>query len=446
MKLFSLFISVVVSFVSISTSLASMPFITRQGSSLYSGNQVFRYGGLNAYWLGLDENVGGVHYPTKYRIEDALTTVAGLGISVVRSHSMGISTGNPLSFEPTFNVFNDSALDAADYAIYIGQQLNIYFIIPLTDNYKYYHGGYHNFCDWLGIPDNEFYSNNLTQQAFINYIQHRLNHYNPYTGRKTYEEPNILAWETGNELSGATPVWTEMIAQQIKLIDNNHLVLDGHYGIDPNSLPSPHVDCYSDHFYPVDNNRLISGSTITAQANKVYLAGEYGWSSSPLSSIASFLTLAQSNNHVSGTNFWSLFPHADNYGYVQHSDGFTVHFPGDDTNMANFVNLVRLHIANMSNLPNPIPYPVSSVPEITAFYTNNQTLAWRGGALSVSYNIATSTNVNGPFTNICTNCANDNQTPWKVPNNSIQPNTYVVIQSINPNNQTSAWSTPWKCC
>lgn len=424
---------------------SSSPFVTRQGSTLIFNNSVFRFGGTNVYWLGLDENVDGVHYPTKFRIEDALATTAGLGINVIRSHTLGVSTGNPLSFEPSLNVFNDSALDAADYAIYMGQKYGIFFVIPLTDNYEYYHGGYWNFCAWESVPKDEFYSNPITQQAFINYIQHRLNHYNPYTGRKTFEEPNILAWETGNELSGATPEWTELIATQIKLVDPNHLVLDGHYGIDKNSLPNPHVDCYSDHFYPVDNNRLVTGSTLTAQANKVYLANEYGWSSSPLNEIQSFLTLAQTTTEVSGTGFWSLFPHGDDYGFVQHNDGFTVHFPGDNSNMVDFIALVRQHAANMSNLPSPVPYPSPAVPEIYTYYSVNASLAWRGAAIGSTYTIATSTNYNGPYTVLCTACATDNQTPWSLPNNNhLPPNTYVKVQAINPNNVTGPWSQPWQ--
>ena len=42
------------------------------------------------------------------------------------------STGNPLSFEPALGVFNDSALDAADYAIHVAESVGIKLIVPLT--------------------------------------------------------------------------------------------------------------------------------------------------------------------------------------------------------------------------------------------------------------------------------------------------------------------------
>lgn len=61
----------------------------------------------------------------------------------MRSHSLGISTGNALSYEPALGVFNESALAAADYAISVAATLGLKLVVPLTDNYHYYHGGKH---------------------------------------------------------------------------------------------------------------------------------------------------------------------------------------------------------------------------------------------------------------------------------------------------------------
>ena len=69
----------------------------------------------------------------------------------MRGHTLGISTGNPLSFEPALNRFDDNALDAADYAIWYAEQVGLRLIVPLTDNYHYFNGGKHDFTDWLGL-------------------------------------------------------------------------------------------------------------------------------------------------------------------------------------------------------------------------------------------------------------------------------------------------------
>lgn len=100
----------------------SAGFVTRVGSHLFLDGKPFRWGGGNIYWLGLDENVGGVAYPTQFRVQDALDTAALLGLTVIRGHTLGISTGNSLSFEPELGVFNASALDSADFAISGGWQ------------------------------------------------------------------------------------------------------------------------------------------------------------------------------------------------------------------------------------------------------------------------------------------------------------------------------------
>ena len=56
-------------------------FVSRRGTRLFvdggDGLVPYRAAGVNAYWLGLDENVDGVHFPTRWRITDALSTVAG---------------------------------------------------------------------------------------------------------------------------------------------------------------------------------------------------------------------------------------------------------------------------------------------------------------------------------------------------------------------------------
>jgi hypothetical protein len=73
-----------------------------------------------------------------------------LGANVVRAHTLGVSTGNNYSLQSAAgsSTFNLTALQSVDYALYRGSALGIRFIIPLTDNYNYYHGGYHDFVDY----------------------------------------------------------------------------------------------------------------------------------------------------------------------------------------------------------------------------------------------------------------------------------------------------------
>jgi hypothetical protein len=60
------------------TAAVSTGFISRRGYSLLDGGGIapYRAVGVNAYWLGLDENEGGIHFPIKFRITDGLSTIA----------------------------------------------------------------------------------------------------------------------------------------------------------------------------------------------------------------------------------------------------------------------------------------------------------------------------------------------------------------------------------
>lgn len=382
-------------------------FVTRSGSHLLLNTKPFRFSGANMYWVGLDENVGGVNYPTHFRVDDGFATAREMGATVVRAHTLGISTGCSLCVEPSLGSFNTTALQHIDYAMKSARDHGIRLIIPLVDNYHYYHGGKHNFTDWRNISDeNQFYSNPTVIGDFEQYVSTLLNRVNSYTGIAYKDDPTILAWETGNELNAPTS-WTQTIANYIKGIDSNHLVLDGNYGINTTSLPLKNVDMYSDHFYPMDVSRVNRDATTVAQANKVFYVGEYGWNSGdPLSSFAS----AIENNGTSGDTYWSLFPHNDTYGYVQHNDGFTLHYPGDNSSMRSAAQILRTHAYAMRGIAVPADGK-PGVPVITNI--NGNEVAWRGTAGADTYTVERSTgNVPGQWNVVCDRCVTDNGTPW----------------------------------
>lgn len=400
------------------------------------------------YWLGLDENevVNGsnINYPTQYRLRDALQTAVSAGWTTIRAHTLGISHGNPLSFRPScgsdgMGVFNDSALDAADFALYLANQLSVKFIVPLTDNWKYYEGGKHCFTDCFSLSEDQFFTDSRAIQSFQRYIQQRLNHVNLYTGVAAKDDPAILAWETGNELN-APANWTALIAAYIKSIDSNHLVLDGNYGINTASLSIPEVDLYSDHFYPVDVNRMLHGAATVAQAGKVYIAGEYD--STKPGPILQLLTAVNSTPAIAGSNFWSVFPHRDDYGFVQHGDGFTVHFPGDTSDMATVVQLVRNASATIRGLVPSGPYPLPLQPTIDSQKGNS--ITWRGAAGAASYSVDTSTaGPNGPWANVCSQCVTDNGLPYAVPG-SLPSGTWLQVTPYNIDGLAGPASQPYK--
>jgi len=413
------------------TAVHGAEFVTRNGSQLYYNGSPFRFSGTNIYWLGLDENVGGVAYPTTFRVDDALETAKEMGAAVVRAHTLGVSTGNKLSYETGLSTFNNEALTYIDYAIYRAGVLGIKLIIPFTDNYKYYHGGKHDFTDWRKISDeNQFYTNANVISDFKDFINHLLLHQNQHTRLTLRDDPTILAWETGNEIKPPTS-WTQEIAKYIKSVDRNHLVLDGTYGITQSSLDIPEVDIYSDHFYPMDVQKLTSDAQLVKQHNKVFFVGEYAWTGSTLSQFLSALE----SQAVAGDTSWSLFPHLDTYGFVKHNDGFTLHYPGDTQTMQQQVQQLRAHAYKMLGKAVPTPSLPPS-PVITTLRSGS--IAWRGSVGASNYSVEASTATNGPWDVLCNQCTTDNNLPWS--NSRIVSNQWYRVRPYNINNQAGSYS------
>lgn len=389
---------------------APMGFVTRTGSRLMLAGQPFRIAGANIYWLGLDENVGGVNYPSQFRVDDALATAVEMGANVVRSNSLGISVGCALCVEPARGVFNETALDHLDYALFSARQHHLRVIIPLTDSYRFYHGGAHTFTDWRGLSNPAlFYYSPTVIGDFEAYISVLLNRVNRYTGVAYKDDPTILAWETGNELD--PPVsWTNTISTYLKQQDPQHLVIDGTYGVNGAALALPNVDLYSDHFYPLSVARVNADAALVRSAGKAFVADEYAWNWVVADSLASFLDAVQ-HDGAAGDLFWSLFGHADNFGYEQHHDGYTLHYPGDTPAMAAAAQLLRAHAFAMRGLSVP-PAGLPGTPEITSVAGN--VVAWRGVVPAATYRVARSaTGPDGPWAVVCDRCATDNSTPWR---------------------------------
>ena len=371
-------------------------FVQRDGTGLVLAGRPFRFAGPNLYWLGLDENVGGVDpatkgtvdYPTYFRITDGLTTAKAMGATAVRAHTLGVSTGNPKSVEPSLGRFNPQAFDSIDYAVAEAHRLGLKLIIPLTDNWQYYHGSRFDFLRWLGLSTANdgalFYTDPDARAAYQRYVRHVLDHRNPLTGLRLADDPTIMAWELGNELNGMTPDWVQANASYVKKLAPHQLVAAGKQsGVDPAVLAASAVDISDSHYYPPTAAGISADAKTVTDAGKAYLAGEFASGSAT----DGLLDAVAADANVSGATYWSLFPDADHYGYVQHDDGFTVHYPGDTPAMRVGVAALTRFATGMSGRPlRPV---VGGAPLITsvAKTAGLNAVAWRGTAGADGYRI-----------------------------------------------------------
>lgn len=389
-------------------------FVERDGFKLVLGGKPFRYAGANIYWLGLDENTGSIAYPSHFRVDDALDTAARMGATVVRSHTVGVSTGGALSLEPSLGHFNDQAFAAIDYAILSARSHGIRLLVPLTDNYHYYSGGKHDFTDWEHVSEDEFFTNPRVIADFEAYLDHLLQHVNPLTGLALKDDPTIFAWETGNEIRPPTS-WTAEISSHLKHTDSRHLILDGHYGVDPAAADLATVDLCGAHFNSTAYK--MTGAALHEQVKKLagkrpYIIGEFDWQEHHKGGdLKDFLKQALAESDVAGATFWSLFGHADTYGYVQHGDGFTLHYPGDSPEMRQRVAVLREFAYAMRGLQTP-PEAAPASPRLTG--SSSGLVTWRGVAGADTYELDRATRgPNGPWVVITKGSVTDNDLPFR---------------------------------
>jgi hypothetical protein len=365
-------------------------FVERDGARLTVDGNTFRFNGTNAYWLGLDENVGGIDYPTFFRIKDAIDTADELGLTVIRSHMMASTSqnnANPLAIMPRLGEYNDEAFRTIDFAVAYAGSRGIRLILPLTDEWAYYHGGHRDFTTPLGLQSADFYTSPDAIAAYQQYVNVILSRTNALTGVKYVDDPTVLAWELGNELEGMTLDWINAQVDFISERAPQQLIAAGRrFDIDPDTLAAPDLDIVDVHYYPPTAQKVASDAATITDAGKVYIAGEYG---SPAAS-SDLLTPLVNNSDVTGMMFWSLFPHNDRGGFVPHDDGFTLHYPGESESSRAANKAIKDYSRALGSPTDTIALDKPLITEVRS--TNGiNSVAWRGTAGAESYLVERST-------------------------------------------------------
>jgi mannan endo-1,4-beta-mannosidase len=334
--------------------------------------QRFRWSGPNipmAFGLSQAASVYGapvdadaLHLSSHSEISAAFDSARAMNARVIRPFCC-LTVGKAHSIQPALGVFNGDALEPTDYAISLCAAAGIKLIIPLVDNYQYFSGGKFWYCKANGVtPDaaaSQFFTDTAVINSFKAHITFVLTHINRYTGIAYRNDPAILAWETGNELtvqpnSWTSPHvgWTEDIAQHIKVtLGAKQLVVDGHTDLDNTAaFDLPHVDIYSCHAYnrQVDPAYVVAQGTAVHSYGKAFFLGEYTWTDRDQTgfdvgwTLAGMLRAIEGSPHVDGDNFWSLYPPMENW-----RDGFTLHYPGDNGDMVTRATQLAHHAISM---------------------------------------------------------------------------------------------------
>ena len=355
-------------------SVSATGDLTRSGSSLLVGGRVARFSGMNAYWVGLDDNVrdssGAPTFPSHETLTDAFAGMRGMGASLVRCHTIGMSAGTPKSFETAPGVFSDANLDSADYAVYQAKKQGIRLMVPVVDQWNYYHGGKGVFVHWAyqqnpsGLTDvpapshlfdadgsekaskveDQFFASTAgglrIRALFTAYLDRLMSHRNAYTGLTYGDDPTIAIIETGNEIYPATAEWTSAIAAHLKLIAPKKLVADGSAATGLAVADSPgravaDVDILGAHYYAQDSSyqpapimtladQLDRDVASAQQVGKVFLLGEYPWTRSD---IDQWYAKVEGDSAISADLMWAFIGGSEQHGGAFGSDDYPVHQP-----------------------------------------------------------------------------------------------------------------------
>jgi mannan endo-1,4-beta-mannosidase len=251
-------------------------------------------------------------------------------------------------------------MEPIDYTFYMAAQYKIKLIVPLTDNYFYYHGDYSQFCTKRGKTKKDFWWDYTLRSDFKQYIRKWLEHTNRYTKLKVKDDPSLFLIELGNELgnirrdndSVPPKEWIEDITRFIKTIDTSHMILDGSdecLGKSDNFNIST-IEAYRSNFYGKDYGRMDDHASSAMAKRKPFLVTEFDSKFED-----DFLKHIERNKNINGSFWWCLYGKDDNGKYIRHDDGYTQYYK----EAGSFNNLLRLtnHARRLQSLPEVTSLP-----------------------------------------------------------------------------------------
>jgi hypothetical protein len=390
-----------------SSESAKMNFITRRGDQLLDGDTPFRFISFNIPNLMVIEDAyefsksNPWRWPNDFELTDALESVRQMGGQVARTYVVSVRREDSEMGEYVHVLgpgqFNEEGFRSLDRLIAVARRKRIRVIIPLVDQFQWW-GGIGEYAAFRGKSADEFWTDRQLIDDFKATVRHLITRKNTLTGLAYRDEPAILGWETGNEIS-STPEWTREIAAYIKQLDSKHLVIDGKSldGVPVWSLDDPNVDVITTHHYPRsldhDYPKEIRAAHALAKGKKAYFVGEFGFVVTP--HIAAALDVVIDDG-ISGALLWSLRMHRREGGFYWHMESGTggniykaYHWPGfasgDRYDERSIMELMRKKAHEIRGIePPPLARPAA--PKLLPI-EHVSAISWQGAAGASAYDV-----------------------------------------------------------
>ncbi|KAJ3050157.1 hypothetical protein HK097_008856 [Rhizophlyctis rosea] len=419
--------------------------LTRQGSQLYADGKVFRFVNYNApsLILNADEN-SGFRVPNLWDVKDTIESVAGMWNPVVRTYTFGIKSD--FASGPDFHVrgcrqYNEAAFRVLDYTLDLAAKYGVRLIIPIVNNdWLRSNGTSDPSLDYVGNWGDfaylctgnrsweSFFLNPFVISAFKDFLTYLLTRVNTINGKVYANDTSFAILETGNELGswdqrGPPGTWTHEIARHVKSLAPRILVADGTLigadsrRIKTQSLNSPYVDLFSNHFYDdgnTDVRRLRNDLKVVNGAGKAYFIGEFG-----LSNLSTYQTILSAiiSSKTTGALIWSLRSHSYRGGFYIHSEngghwsyhvpGFPAREPGFGTEETSVVKMIYNSSFTINGLGTKLFPAPKTAPEMLDA-VNGGVLMWKGSAWAGQYEVQSSTSPNSTTWITLSNTIKDN--------------------------------------
>lgn len=392
-------------------------FITVSGDRLMDGNQEYRFISFNVPNLHCIEDnmifteMNVWRLPDDFEIADALKSIQQMGGRAVRMYVLTVQRKDDGPEAQRYVLgpgkFNETAFQTLDRVLAWANQIGVRVIIPFVDNWSWM-GGIAEYAGFRNQPGQAFWTDPQIKADFKKTVEFLITRTNTITGIQYKDDKAILAWETGNELLNCPDAWTSEMAQYIKKLDKNHLVLDGYHTsvLRPESVTNPYTDIVTTHHYeenPIDMMANIKQSADLARGKKPYLVGEFGW----LGSRATDALLDQviKDKEICGALIWSLRFHNRDGGFYWHSEPAigglfkAYHYPGFSSGASyDEINLLKVMKARAFEIQG-LPVPALPIPEPPRLLPTSEVarLSWQGSVGASSYQVERAESPDGPW-------------------------------------------------
>jgi mannan endo-1,4-beta-mannosidase len=275
---------------------AALPRVVRDGTRLVAAGRTVRIAGVNAYWLGLNDNArvrGVATLPTSATVDSLFAAARDLGSTVVRVHTLGTSYGDAErngtpTLMPRPGVYRDDVWAHLDRVVDSAGRRGQRLVAVMSDRWNSYHGSGVELARLvLGRALSEraarsaFYRDQRVRDAFRDHLVAWLGHRSSISGLRYADDPTTLAIELGNEMYDVPRDWTRQMAAVVRSVAPEVLVIDPAAGLWLSqckaSLDCDDVDIVGVHGYPRSIGAVRQAVDLAGQAGKVAMVGEYDW-------------------------------------------------------------------------------------------------------------------------------------------------------------------------